>query len=141
MKEDINKQVFLFFLCFSYVKTDDNMVLLWRAAGPQTNSYVYDGTGDILIFLFYFENVVMSGENQEDKFIYLIGKLDGESLQVLFNNFPKDGELTDEGKYFLIVNTSLLKMFGRGKYPQQIIRKAPEAFLESQNFLRSTENL
>lgn len=111
------------------------MVLSWRD-NDKTNR-IFDGSGDLKIFMFYFENVAMRGKPQEDKCHELIAHLDGEAFRFFFEKFTEDGKLSDEETDFERVKAVFIEEYGLKEERQEIIRQATEATLDPQSLLQS----
>ena len=71
------------------------MVLSWRASEPQPSNRVFDGTGDVKMFLFYLENVILLGKEPHEKSLALLAYLDGDAFRFFFDRFTDAGELTE----------------------------------------------
>ena len=56
---------------------------------------IFDGSSDVKMFMFYFENVAMHGKADADTSIQLIAHLNGDALKFFFDNFTEDGNLTE----------------------------------------------
>lgn len=46
----------------------------------------------MLMFLFYFENVAITGKKEEDKVLELLTFFDGRAFEFLFGCFTKNGK-------------------------------------------------
>lgn len=53
------------------------------------------------------------GKTEYGKSIILLGHLDGETFQVFFDKFTRNGELTEEVRDFSKVKYVLLERFGK----------------------------
>lgn len=71
------------------------MILSWRGDQSQQTKLVFDGSSDVNMFLFYFENVVMCDKDYAKKSLALIPHLDGEAFQLFFDKFTKNGKLNN----------------------------------------------
>ena len=114
------------------------MVLSWRDdshAGPSNR--VFDGSGDVRMFLFYFENVAMRGKKQEEKALELLSYLDGKAFEFFFARFTKEGCLTTEGQDFKTIKDALVLEFEEKEELQEIIRRAMVATLDPSNLVSS----
>lgn len=116
--------------------SDVNMILSYRGDQSQQTNRVFDGLGDVHMFFFYFENMVMGEKKDEEKLIELIGHLDGEAFQLFFDKFIDNGKLNDAAKDFEKVQTVFLEEFAREEEPQEVITRAPEARLDSSNLTK-----
>lgn len=85
------------------------MVLLWRSDSQEGSSYrTFDGSSDILMFLFYFEPVGMRGKQGEEKAFELLAYLYGKAFEFFFERFTTGGELTRKGSEFPSVKQEVI---------------------------------
>lgn len=87
------------------------MVLSWRADYQGKTYRIFGGSGDVRIFLFYFENVVSREVEDGKKSYELLSNLNVNAFEFLLSRFTKDRELKTEALGFKIVKKSLLEKF------------------------------
>lgn len=68
------------------------MVLSQTHNHEETSSRVFIGEGDVRKVMFYNEHVVMRGKLNEVKAVELLPNIDGDSFEIYFCTFAKDGE-------------------------------------------------
>lgn len=117
------------------------MVLSWRADTPEASSRVFTGTGDVKLFMFYFENVLMRGKDLQEKSYELLAHLDGEAFQFFFERFTTAGVLRDEAKEFENVKNAFFDRFQKKEEPQDVIREATDASLDPERLVESMDRV
>lgn len=80
--------------------SDDIMVLSWKGDQSEQTNRVLDGSGDVNILLFYFENVDMSGKYAAQKLLEHIAHLYGENVQVFFDKYTENERLNTHDSDF-----------------------------------------
>lgn len=97
--------------------------------------------GDVLMCLFYFENVVMR-ENDWSKLVPgLRAYLKGAAIKYFFEKFTGNGTTSDAGKDFDAVTKSFFEKFPRQEEPQGTIRESADGVLSHENLLSSVSCL
>lgn len=117
------------------------MVLSWRGGSQGNTSRIFDGSGDVRMFLFYFENVIAREIEEGKKSYELLAHLDGEAFEFFFSLFTKEGVLTDEALDFKKVRKALLQKFVKREQPQDIIRESTDGILDAGNLTESMMKL
>ena len=102
----MNKKCVLFYLLVQSV-TEANMVLSSRDDLHSTR--IFDGSSDVKMFMFYFENLEMHGKVDADKSIKLIEHPDGDALTFFLDKFTVDGNLTEEVMDFARIKHAFLE--------------------------------
>ena len=73
-----------------------NMILLWRADAKMqagSTTITYDGKGDIMKFLFVYENIIMRGESNEEKASQVLCHLVDFAFDFYYATYSQDGVL------------------------------------------------
>lgn len=102
-----------------------------------TSSRVFDGTGDVRVFFFYFENVAKQNKMDAEKPYELLAYLDGRAFNFFFERFTKNGGTTAEGVDFDVVQSAFFEECEEEEEAHEIIRKAIMETLKSSNLVWS----
>lgn len=76
------------------------MVLSWRGDQFQHTNRVFDGSREVNMLLFYFENVIMCGKDADEKSLEVIPHPDVEASQLFLDKFPGNEKLNDAASDF-----------------------------------------
>lgn len=72
---------------------------------------IFDESGDIKMFFFYFENVAMRYKEEKDYYLELFSYLDGPAFEFYFEKFTNDGSPKTEASDFKAVKEAFVSKF------------------------------
>lgn len=105
--------------------------------GKASSSRIFDGSSNVRMFLFTFENVAMREEKEEENALELLKFFDGRAFE-FFSECSAGGEvITAKSADFLTVKAALLEELEKREEPQKIIRVPMYATLDSRNLTNS----
>ena len=113
-----------------------NMVLLWRAdANMQagSNTVTCEGEGDVMKFLFVYENVIMRRKSNEEKACQLLCHLIDSEFNFYFATYSQDGVLVEAASDWTAVRESLIGRSAVDERPEEDIQRAITGRLDEQN--------
>ena len=114
------------------------MVLLWRPESSETagTSFI-TFTGEEDKFFFVFENVFTKDKTSSERANVILRHLEGPAFEFYYETFSEDGTLLPGAEDYLAVKQAILRKFGRKANPDENIRKAVSATIESADILGS----
>lgn len=67
-------------------------------SNKESSFSILDGStsSDVKIFFFYYKNVAMRGQNEEELVTQLLSHLDGKTFEFFFDSFSHDGGMKPE---------------------------------------------
>lgn len=94
------------------------MVLSRKHSPYYISARVFDGSGDVKVFLFHFQNVAMRNQEKKDYSIVFLSYLDGPALPFFFEKFSTDGSLNQEADDFNAEKEAFFEKFEKKADPQ-----------------------
>lgn len=74
-------------------------------------SWTFDGSGNVWMFFFYFENVAPCDHKGKDKTVRLLTYLHGKHFEFFYLRFTKDKVVMGDGNEFNREEQALIKEF------------------------------
>lgn len=108
------------------------MVLLWRADDGSAGSPLsFDGlqSSDVNKLFFVYEKFVMRGKTDEEKATNLLCHVEGDSFEIYYDAFAKNGAITAEGKNYAVLKNIFIDQYAPVKGPEDVIRDVMSAWL------------
>lgn len=90
----------------------------------------FDGTSDVKIFFFYFENVAMRGKSDADKAYELLAFLDKDAFEFYYSKFTSGGALIEQAQDYKTVKAAFMEKYEAKEDPGTIMQSALEARLD-----------
>lgn len=72
---------------------------------------VFTDDGDVKMFFFYFEDIFMRGKDNAEKSFELLTQLDEDAFAFFFDTFTVEGNISESGKNFQVVQNAFLERF------------------------------
>ena len=128
--------------CGDRNKKTANMVLLWRPEGSEkagTSFITFTGEedADVNKFFFVFENVFTKDKTSWERADVILRHLEGPAFEFYYETFSEDGTLLPGAEDYIAVKQAILRKFSRKANPEENIRKAVSATIESADILGS----
>lgn len=117
------------------------MVVSWKVNIIESIKLVLEGTSDMKVFFFYFDNSASRNKNAEEKIYELHAHLYRDAFQFYFDKFTRDGEMLNDAKDYTKVKAAFLKKYQRRKDPSTIMQDALQARLDINDLAVSLNKL
>jgi len=102
---------------------------------------IFDGTTDVKMFFFYFENVATRGKDHTEMAFDLLAFLDKDAFQFYYEKFTRDGELVEEAKDYAVVKAASIAKYEQKEDAGSIMQRALHASLDPQDMEKSISRM
>ena len=101
----------------------------------------FDGTTDVKMFFFYFENVATRGKDHSEMALDLLAFLDRDPFQFYYEKFTRNGELIEEAKDYAKVKAAFITRYEKKEDPGTIMQLALQASLNHDDMEKSISRM